>query len=73
MLTLEQLNQKRTVLIAQKDQLAANLNATIGAIAAVDELIDEASRGASSQETKPGKRGNGPPRPTAPPSHRPVG
>jgi hypothetical protein len=39
---LEKLRQKRAVLVAQRDQLMANVNVTSGAIAMVDELIGEA-------------------------------
>lgn len=42
-MNLEMLQQKRSVFVAQKDQILANLNASIAAIAAIDELIGELS------------------------------
>jgi hypothetical protein len=38
---IEKLKKRRDVLQAQREQLAANLNATVGAIQVLDELIAE--------------------------------
>jgi hypothetical protein len=46
---LERLQAKRAVLVAQRDQLTANLNATLGAIAICDELLAESAK---EQETQ---------------------
>jgi hypothetical protein len=42
-MNLETLQQKRAVLVAQKEQILANLNASLGAIGMMDELIGEAA------------------------------
>ena len=43
MIDIENLQKKRAVLMAQRDQQIANLNATAGAIAQLDELLKEAA------------------------------
>ena len=41
MISLEKLQQRRAILIAQRDQHLANLNVIAGAVAVCDELIAE--------------------------------
>lgn len=44
------LEAKKTVLVAQRDQLMANFNASLGAIAMCDELLGELYRAAETQK-----------------------
>lgn len=59
--TIEQVKQRRTNLVAQRDQHIANVNATSGAIMLCDELIAEAEAAGRIGEGLP------PPPPVDPP------
>lgn len=48
--TIETLQAKKAALVAQRDQLMANYNASLGAIAMVDELLGELHRAAETQK-----------------------
>lgn len=50
---LDKLIQKRTILHAQKEQQVAQLNATLGALALLDEMIAEQAKSASLEAVAP--------------------
>lgn len=56
-MSLELIQTKRQILVVQRDQLLANLNMTIGAIAACDELLNEIARDQEMRKFEDARKG----------------